>query len=56
MIDAIDHVVLTSSNLEKTLNFIAKFRMKLKKELIKEDDSRHSLLICNNKINIHLIK
>ena len=55
MIDAIDHVVLTSSNLENTLNFYCKvLGMKLKKELIKEDGStRHSLHFGNNKINIH---
>ena len=35
MIDAIDHVVLTSSNLENTLNFYCKvLGMKLKKEQI----------------------
>ena len=56
MIDAIDHIVLTSSNLEKTLNFYCKvLGMKLKKELIKEDGStRHSLHFGNNKINIHV--
>ena len=55
MIDAIDHVVLTSSNLENTLNFYCKvLEMKLKKELIKEVGSiRHSLHFGNNKINIH---
>ena len=55
MIDAIDHVVLTSSNLENTLNFYCKvLGMKLKKELIKEDGSiRYSLHFGNNKINIH---
>ena len=55
MIDAIDHVVLTSSNLENTLNFYCKvLEMKLKKEHIKEDGSiRHSLHFGNNKINIH---
>ena len=55
MIDAIDHVVLTSSNLENTLNFYCKvLGMKLKKEVIKEDGSiRHSLHFGNNKINIH---
>ena len=49
MIDAIDHVVLTSSNLENTLNFYCKvLGMKLKKELIKEDGSiRHSLHFGN---------
>ena len=55
MIDAIDHVVLTSSNLENTLNFYCKvLGMKFKKELIKEDGSiRYSLHFGNNKINIH---
>mgnify|MGYP001097772966 FL=1 len=55
MIDAIDHVVLTSSNLENTLNFYCKvLGMKLKKELIREDGSiRYSLHFGNNKINIH---
>ena len=55
MIDAIDHVVLTSSNLENTLKFYCKvLGMKLKKELIKEDKSiRYSLHFGNNKINIH---
>ena len=55
MIDSIDHVVLTSSNLENTLNFYCKvLGMKLKKEVIKEDGSiRHSLHFGNNKINIH---
>ena len=55
MIDAIDHVVLTSSNLENTLNFYCKvLGMKLKKELIKEDGSiRYSLHFGNNKININ---
>ena len=55
MIDAIDHVVLTSSNLENTLNFYCKvLGMKIKKELIKEDESiRYSLHFGNNKINIH---
>ena len=57
MIDAIDHVVLTSSNLENTLNFYCKvLGMKLKKELIKEDGSiRYSLHFGNNKINIHVL-
>ena len=55
MIDAIDHVVLTSSNLENTLNFYCKvLGMKLKKEFIKEDGSiRYSLHFGNSKINIH---
>tara|TARA_B100000886_G_C20390568_1_gene478074 strand:- start:895 stop:1296 length:402 start_codon:yes stop_codon:yes gene_type:complete len=55
MIDAIDHVVLTCSNLENTINFYCKvLGMKSKKEFIKEDDSiRHSLHFGNNKINIH---
>ena len=55
MIDAIDHVVLTSSNLEKTLNFYCTvLGMKSKKEFIKEDGSiRYSLHFGNNKINIH---
>ena len=55
MIDAIDHVVLTSSNLDNTLNFYCKvLGMKLKKELIKEDGTiRYSLHFGNNKINIH---
>ena len=55
MIEAIDHVVLTSSNLENTLNFYCKvLGMKLKKELIEEDGSiRYSLHFGSNKINIH---
>ncbi len=55
MIDAIDHVVLTSSNLDNTFNFYCKvLGMKLKKDLIKEDGSiRYSLHFGNNKINIH---
>jgi len=55
MIDAIDHVVLTSSNLENTLYFYCKvLGMKQKKELIKADGSiRYSLHFGNNKINIH---
>ena len=55
MIEAIDHVVLTSSNLENTLNFYCKvLGMKLKKELIEEDESiRYSLHFGSNKINIH---
>ena len=55
MIDAIDHVVLTCSNLENTINFYCKvLGMKSKKEFIKEDDSiRYSLHFGNNKINIH---
>ena len=55
MIDAIDHVVLTSSNLESTLNFYCRvLGMKSKKELIQEDGSiRYSLHFGNNKINIH---
>ena len=55
MIDAIDHVVLTSSNLENTLNFYCKvLGMKSKKELIKKDGSiRYSLHFGKNKINIH---
>ena len=55
MIDSIDHVVLTSSNLENTLNFYCKvLGMKLNKELIKEDGSiRYSLHFGINKINIH---
>ena len=55
MIDAIDHVVLTSSNLENTLKFYCKvLGMKSKKELIKKDGSiRYSLHFGKNKINIH---
>tara|TARA_B100001248_G_C27028034_1_gene295095 strand:+ start:63 stop:464 length:402 start_codon:yes stop_codon:yes gene_type:complete len=55
MIDAIDHVVLTSSNLENTFNFYCKvLGMKSKKELIKKDGSiRYSLHFGKNKINIH---
>ena len=55
MIDAIDHVVLTSSNLENTLNFYCKvLGMRLKKEFVKEDGSiRYSLHFGYNKINIH---
>ena len=55
MIDAIDHVVLISSNLENTLIFYRKvLGMKLKKELMKEDGSiRYSLHFGSNKINIH---
>jgi Lactoylglutathione lyase and related lyases len=55
MIDAIDHVVLTSSNLENTLNFYCKvLGMNLKKDLIKEDGTvRYSLYFGKNKINIH---
>ena len=38
MIDAIDHIVLTSSNLENTLNFYCRvLGMQSKKEVIKED-------------------
>ena len=37
MIDAIDHIVLTSSNLENTLNFYCRvLGMQSKKEVIKE--------------------
>ena len=55
MIDAIDHVVLTSSNLENNFNFYCKvLGMKSKKELIKKDGSiRYSLHFGKNKINIH---
>ena len=55
MIEAIDHVVLTSSNLENTFNFYCKvLGMKSKKELIKKDGSiRYSLHFGKNKINIH---
>ena len=51
----IDHVVLTSSNLENTLNFYCKvLGLKLKKVLIEEDESiRYSLHFGSNKINIH---
>ena len=57
MIDAIDHVVLTSSNLENTINFYCNvLEMRLKKELIKQDQSiRYSLHFGNYKINIHEI-
>ena len=55
MIDAIDHVVLVSSNLENTLNFYCNvLEMKSKKEFIKEDGSiRYSVHFGNHKINIH---
>lgn len=55
MINAIDHVVLTSSNLENTIYFYCNILgMKSKKEFIKEDGStRYSLHFGNNKINIH---
>ena len=55
MIDAIDHVVITASNLENTLNFYCKvLGMKSKKEFIQADKSiRYSLHFGNNKINIH---
>ena len=55
MVDCIDHVVLTSSNLEKTIEFYSNIlEMTLKEDFIKGDNSvRYSLHFGNQKINIH---
>ena len=55
MIISIDHVVLTSSNINKTINFFTKvLEMSLREDIIKEDDSkRYSLHFGMHKINIH---
>ncbi len=55
MVDAIDHVVLTSSDLKNTINFYCNIlEMKLKKNYILEDQSiRYSLHFGSYKINIH---
>lgn len=56
MIEAIDHVVLTSRNLKKTINFYKNILdMVLMKRIIEVDNStRYSLHFGNQKINIHV--
>ena len=55
MVDSIDHVVLTSSDLKKTVEFYKNIlEMDIKEDFIKEDNSlRYSLHFGNQKINIH---
>ncbi len=55
MVDTIDHVVLTSSDLKKTIEFYKNIlEMDIKKDFIEEDKSfRYSLHFGNQKINIH---
>ena len=57
MIISIDHVVLTTQDLEKTIFFYSNIlEMSLKKQYFKEDSSiRYSLHFGNQKINIHEI-
>lgn len=55
MVDAIDHVVLTSSNIDKTIYFFVNvLEMTLKKSKSGNDSSiRYSLHFGKQKINIH---
>ena len=57
MIVSIDHVVITTTNLEKLIHFYTKIlEMELKKEFFKENNSTmYSLHFGNQKINIHEI-
>ena len=55
MVDYIDHIVLTSSDLKKTVEFYRNIlEMDMKKDFIEEDNSvRYSMHFGNQKINIH---
>ena len=55
MVDSIDHVVLTSSDLKKTVEFYKNvLEMEMKEDFVEEDNSlRYSLHFGNQKINIH---
>ena len=55
MVDSIDHVVLTSSDLKKTVAFYKNIlEMDMKEDFIEEDNSlRYSMHFGNQKINIH---
>lgn len=55
MVDYIDHIVLTSSDLQKTVDFYKNIlEMDIKEDFIKEDNSaRYSMHFGNQKINIH---
>ena len=55
MVDYIDHVVLTSSDLQKTVQFYRNIlEMEMKEDFIKEDNSvRYSMHFGSQKINIH---
>jgi catechol 2,3-dioxygenase-like lactoylglutathione lyase family enzyme len=55
MLISIDHIVITASNLNKTIDFYTTvLGMQLKKELVEEDNSlRYSLHFGVQKINLH---